>query len=47
MTRALVNGVECIIYSYSEVDGRMICECKFKAFPALLPVLAELIEVVK
>ena len=47
MTKALVNGVECVIYSYRKIDGRMICDCKFKAFPVLVPVLAELIEVVK
>lgn len=46
MTKALVNGVECTVYGYNVIDGVAICRVKYPNYNILLPVLAELIEVV-
>ena len=45
MTKAKVNGVECIVYDYNVIDGVTICRVKYPNVKVLLPVLAELIEV--
>lgn len=46
MTKAKVNGVECTVYDYNVVNGITICRVKYPNYNILLPVLAELIEVV-
>lgn len=45
MTKAKVNGVECVVYEYQVIDGFTICRVKYPNYDVLLPVLAELIEV--
>lgn len=45
MTKAKVNGIECVIYDYQFIDGFTICRVKYPYFNVLLLVLAELIEV--
>ena len=46
MTKAKVNGVECTVYDYNVIEGVTICRVKYSNYNILLPVLAELIEVV-
>lgn len=47
MTKAFVNGVECIIYDYEMCadSGLTICRVKYPCYPTIVPVIAELIEV--
>ena len=44
-SKAYVNGVECTIYDYTNINGVMICRVRYSNYNILLPVLAELIEV--
>lgn len=45
MSKAKVNGVECVIYGYENEGGVVYCHCYFPSLGYRYPVLAELIEV--
>ena len=45
MSKAKVNGVECVVYGYENEGGAMYCHCYFPSLGYRYPVLANLIEV--
>lgn len=47
MTKAKVNGVDCVIYDFEVCadSGLTICRVKYPCYSTIVPVIAELIEV--
>lgn len=45
MAKAKIGDIEVIIYRYYQINGHMLCDVKFPYYKPLIPVLAELIEV--
>lgn len=45
MSKASVNGVECVVYGYEVVDGLPIARVRFEGFRTIVPVAQSLIEV--
>lgn len=45
MSKASVNGVECVVYGYEVVDGLPIARVRFEGFQTIVPVAQSLIEV--
>lgn len=45
MSKAFVNGIECVVYGYEAIEGLPVARVRFEGFQTIVDVAQSLIEV--